>query len=213
MDDGFTSGRFRFRVEWSDWESDKARGFHEELEDDAFDLRLARTGKIPDLGGAPIASWLLARFARLTDDGLGLAGVEHNDGGGYVIEFVVYRIYSEWEDPQATFVQPLLFDVAELGVDVEPEKPVASFQFQATMEGAVVLGQRAHDCPAEEVLEALAAALLAAPTELLRRQLAVKDPEWKCDPEMYCPRPVKGSRNWYGWDGSEFLGKFNIRER
>ena len=64
----------------------------------------------------------------------------------------------------------------------------------------------------EGVLEALAAALLAAPADLMPRELAVRDPEWKLDPEMYRPRPVKGSRNWYGWDGSQFLGKDNIRE-
>lgn len=43
MAGSFTSGRFRFDVEGSDRESDAARGFHEDLEDDAFDLRLTGT--------------------------------------------------------------------------------------------------------------------------------------------------------------------------
>src|SRR5262249_25522727 len=123
-----------------------------------------------------------------------------------------YRLHPDWADETATSRQPFLFDVAEFERPVAPEKPVASFQFQADMEGAAVVGQRAADCPAEDVLEALAAALLAAPADLMPRELAVRDPEWKLDPEMYKPRPVKGSRNWYGWDGSQFLGKDNIRE-
>src|SRR5947208_2044149 len=165
MAGSFTSCRFRFQVERSDWESDVARSFHGDLQDDAFDLRLTGTGKVPDLGGAPVASWLLARLARLTDDRLGLASVENVDGGGYVVEFVVYLIPADPATQKATIVQPLLFNMDELGVDVEPERAVASFQFQAGMEGAAVVGQRATNCPAEKVLEALAAALLAATTE------------------------------------------------
>jgi hypothetical protein len=186
MDGSFTSGRFRFQVESSDWVHDEARGFNEDLYDDGdLGLRLAGSGRVPDLGGAPLASWLLARLARLTDGRLGLAGEEHNDGGGYVVEFVVYA---------------------------EPEQAVASFQLQADMEGAGVVGQRVADCPAEEVLGALAAALLAAPDELMARELAVRDPEWELDPEMYKPRPVEGTCNQYGWDGQHFLGKDNVRD-
>jgi hypothetical protein len=206
----FTSGRFRFEVEGRDWESDSARSFHEDLEDGDFDLRLTRTGRVPDLGGSPIASWLLARLARLTDDRLGLASRCDTDGGGYVVDFVVYRVHVAWED-EAALGQRFLFNMEEFQRPVEPEHPIASFQFQADMEGAAVLGRRAADCPGEEVLEAFAAAIIAAPTDLLPRQLVVKDPEWKLDPEMYRPRPVKGSRNSYGWDGVQFLGRDNIR--
>jgi hypothetical protein len=205
MAGSFTSGRFRFQVEGSDWETDAARGFREAFQEDAFDLRLTDTGKVPDLGGAPIASWLLARLARLTDDRLGLAGVEDADGGGYMVEFVVYRLPAA-PDP----MQPLLFNMDEVDSDVVPDSPVASFQFQADMEGAAVLGHRAADCTAEEVLDALATALLAAPADLMPRELSVRDPEWELDPEMYRPRPEEGSCNWYGWDGFVYLGKDNI---
>jgi hypothetical protein len=212
MGGSFTSGRFRFQVEASDETSDKARGFHEELLDEAFDLRLSDTGRVPDLGGAPIASWILARLARLTDGALGLASEEFNDGGGYMVEFVVYLVHIEPEKTRAPFVQPLLFDMEELGVYIEPEKPVASFQFQGDMEGAAVLGYRTADCPEEKVLEALAAALLVAPDDLLSREIAIIDPEWELDPEMYKPEPVTDSCNWYGWDGFQFLGRDNIRD-
>jgi hypothetical protein len=212
MAGSFTSGLFRFEVEGSDWETDLARGFHEYLEDDAFDLRLTSTGSVPDLDGSPIASWLLARLARLTDDELGLAEREDTDGGGYVVEFVMYRVSIDWAEEAASSGQRFLFNVAEFQRPVELEIPIASFQFQADMEGAAVIGRRAVDCLADEVLEAFAAAILAAPADLRPRELIVRDPEWKLDPEMYTPRPFKGSRNSYGWDGFQFLGRDNIRE-
>ena len=111
MAGSFHSGRFRFQVESTDWTSDVDRGLLEELLDDAFDVRLTRAGQVPDLGGAPLASWLLARLARLTDGRLGLADVEDNDGGGYMVEFVVYPIGVNPASPEATSVQPLLFDL------------------------------------------------------------------------------------------------------
>ena len=80
------------------------------------------------------------------------------------------------------------------------------------MEGVGVIGQRASDCSAEELLDALAAALLAAPAELVPHELAVRGPEWKMDPDEFRPRPVRGSRNWYGWDGGQFHGTDNIRD-
>jgi hypothetical protein len=198
----------RFEVEGSDWVSDSARGFHEDLEDNAFDLRLTNTGRVPVLGGFPIASWLLARMARLTNDQLGLASREDTDGGGYVVDFVVYRVSVGWEE--AATGERFLFNMAEFECPAEPE-PIASFQFQAGMEGAAVIGRRAVDCRAEEILEAFAAAILEEPADLQPRELVMRDSEWRLDPEIYCPRPVKGSRNVYGWDGFEFLGRDNIR--
>jgi hypothetical protein len=212
MAGSFTSGRFRFEVEKSDWETDSARGFVEDLEDDEFDLRLTSTGKVPDLSGSPIASWLLARLARLMDDRLGLADREDTDGGGYLIEFVVYRSNTDWADKTANSEQGFLFNMAEFQRPLEPEYPIASFQFQADMEGAAVLGRRTADSSTEKILATFAAAILAAPTDLLSRELVVRDPEWWLDPEMYTPRPDKDSRNSYGWDGFQFLGKDNIRE-
>jgi hypothetical protein len=177
----FTHGQFHFRVEGADY----LPGVGEPLDDDAFDLRLTPSGRVPDLGGAPLASWLLARLARLTDDGFPSNGKEHNDGGGWCVEFVVY------------------------GAD---ERPLAAFQFQGDMQGAAVVGDRAPDCDPEAVLGTLAEALLEHPGDLLRCRLRVVDPEWKHDPGCYEPRPVPGDRNVYGWDGQRYLGRKNIRE-
>jgi hypothetical protein len=212
VDDEFVSGRFRFRVEHSDSLDDQLRGFHEELTDDTFDLRVTRTGWIPELNGAPIASWFLARLNRLTDNCPWMGGKDYVDGGGFAIDFVAYLTFIEPDYSKAPFVQPLLFDMKALGLHVEPDRPVASFQFQGDMQGVAVLGQRAADCPAEEVLDALAAALVKAPEQLLECKLEVIDPEWKLDPEIYTPRPRKGTRNEYGWDGTQFLGRWNVRD-
>jgi hypothetical protein len=213
MRGSFSSGRFRFQVEGRDRETDLARGFREDLEDDSFYRRLTDTRKVPDLGGAPIASWLLARLARLTDGRLGFAGRHDSDGGGYMVEFVVYLLHPDWVPQTGPSVQLFLFNMAEFERPVDPEKPVASFQFQADMQGAAVIGRRTPDCPAEQLLHAFATALLAAPTDLMGRELEVYDPEWREDPSAYKPRPTKSSRNWYGWDGFHFLGKDNIRDR
>ncbi len=207
----FHSGRFRFQVERSDWSSDSENGF-EEAFDNGLDLRLVYSGKLPDLGGAPIASWLLARLAKLTDNQLGLAGIEHNDGGGYVVDFVVYRVSVSPAGKNVCFFQQSLFEPGDVYTDEGVGYPVASFQFQADMEGAAVLGRRSSEFEAEDILAAFATALLAAPTDLTPRELVVKDPEWKLDSEIYRPQPVKGSRNSYGWDGSQFLGQDNIRD-
>jgi hypothetical protein len=156
----FSWGRYHFELEPSGWEEDEVRGFQEDLIDEAFDVRLTDTGRVPDLRRAPIASWLLARLAYLTGDDLG--GKEDNDGGGYMIEFVVYL---EPEKPVPGQIQKMLPFVPEFIVSGEP-KPVAAFQFEADMEGVAVLGQRTVDCEDERILEALAAAFLAAPEEL-----------------------------------------------
>lgn len=207
----FTSGCFRFEIDRLDDESEVARSLQSDLEE-WLDLRLIQSGKVPNLCGAPLASWLLARLAFLTDDCLCLAGEEANDGGGYEIDMVVYRSTVARPPQQPGIVQGFLFDIGELLLPVESEQPVAAFQLQADMEGVGVIGERAPDCSADELLGALAAALLAAPEDLIPCELVVRDPEWELDPEMYQPWPDADSRNVYGWDGTEFLGKDNITE-
>jgi len=199
----FTWGWFRFQVE----KADSVFGLDNELYDD-FDLRLTPSGLVPDLGGAPIASWVLARLADLTDDRLALASEEHVDGGGYVIEFVAYQVEKPTVKPQ-----PLLpFDPPIIPSHEEMERPIAAFQLQGDMEGVAVLGDRAADCSADTILNALAAAILAAPRKLKCRCVAVYDPEWEMEHETYNPEPTERSRNWYGWDGSQFLGRDNVRD-
>jgi hypothetical protein len=143
----FSSGRFRFQVEDLSW----LPGLSERLDDEAFDGRLVKTGRVPELHGAPVASWLLARLARITDGGFPSSGKERNDGGGWCVDFVVYT---------------------------EDGRPVATFQLQGDMRGAAVLGDRAAECPAEEVLQALVDRLVDAPDDLIESRLTVVDREW-----------------------------------
>lgn len=179
----FIQSPLRFQVESTEW----VLGLREELNDDEFDLRLQRFGSVPELDGAPIASWLLARLGRMTDDGLSfpLFDKQRNDGGGWCSDFVVYD---------------------------NAERPIAAFQFQADMQGAAVIGNRSADVPSDTLLDALAAALMAVPTSIQECRLTVIDPDWKHEPDAYHPVPVKGSRNTYGWDGAQFFGRENIRE-
>jgi hypothetical protein len=160
-----------------------------EICEDCFDEVLRRSGRLPaTLGSAPVASWLLARLVRLTDHGLGFpttANIQWNDGGGYMIDFVA-------------------FDQDRSGI--------ADFQLQGNTEGVAVLGDCGNGWTPEEVLGEFAGALLAAPEEVAPSQLGVYDLEWDEVPESFRPRPWQGSRNWYGWDGQNYLGSDNIRE-
>lgn len=53
---------------------------------------LKSSGKLPSLGPAPVASWLLARLFQLTLERLGFEthGKIYNDGGGYYLNFVAF---------------------------------------------------------------------------------------------------------------------------
>jgi hypothetical protein len=178
----FQWGRFRFRV----GTRGAVTGRRTDLYEGDFDARLTSTGRLPDLGGGPIASWALARLRHLTGGGLPAEREARTDGGGYVIEVVAYE---------------------------DSGRPVAAFQFQGDAVGLGVVGQRGRGCPAEDVLGALAAALAAEPGALRPCRYTVVDPEWAYYPEDFTPPPGAGSRNCYGWDGAEFLGRGNIRER
>src|SRR5258708_23565906 len=60
---------------------------------ETFDETLRRSDRLPaHLGRVPVASWLLARLVRLTDNGLGFPAEceQRNDGGGYTIDFVAF---------------------------------------------------------------------------------------------------------------------------
>ena len=179
----FTSENFVFTVEFDEWLPGVNQPF---FGDDMFEPRIVESGRVPDLNGAPLASWLLSRLAHLTDDGVPSSGRERNDGGGWTIPFVVR--------------------------DATNDRPVASFQLQGSMGGLDVVGDRAADCSSEQLLNALIAAVLDRPTDLMPCRLTVVDPEWRHDPDGYVPRPAPGGRNRYGWDGSRFLGRRNIRD-
>src|SRR5262245_41810283 len=62
------------------------------LEQPDFAGVLSSSGKLPSLGTAPVASWLLARLFQISRDRLGIEthGRSYNDGGGYYLNFVAF---------------------------------------------------------------------------------------------------------------------------
>jgi hypothetical protein len=119
-------------------------GATEELDDQAFDRRFS-----PD---RPIASWILARLARIAGGSLALEDetIEICEGAVYVIDFVVRR-----------------------------GKPIGKIQLQAGREGAALLGVVSID--PELVIDRFAGALLEAPDDVAVCRVRVRDPSWPED--------------------------------
>lgn len=116
------------------------------LED--FDAVLHASGRVPELGGAPLASWVLARLAALAGGRLGLLeeGVELCEGAVFVVDFVV----------------------------AGPAGPVGKVQVQGGAIGVGLLG--VVEGSAEAVAQALRDALLGEPEVLASYAVAVAEP-------------------------------------
>jgi hypothetical protein len=178
----FSHGDYRFQIE--DYEFG-IYGLKHSLDEECLDDILLQSNKMPPLDGSPVSSWMLARLAKLTLGSLGfpLKSRQRNDGGGFALDFITY-----------------------VG-----SAPVAVFQLQGDTMGAAVLGRRTENYASDVILKCLVSALLESPEEVSMCSLSVTDPEWKEDPDSYTPKPVRGSRNWYGWNGKRYLGENNIR--
>lgn len=133
-----------------------------ELSVEDLDRRLA-VFALP--GGAPLASWLLARLERLSG-GLGLApdGEDEVEDALWILDFVVE----------------------------EAGQPVAKVQLQAGAIGAGLLGVARAPDDAARLVDALVAALTAAPDEVA-----------PCRTRVVCPRT--GAAAVYGFDGTRYL--------
>lgn len=161
-------------------------GLTKERVENDLDKIFSRNERLPNLGKAPVASWVLARLARLTQGKLGscLDPKQRNDGGGYAVSFLVYN---------------------------SDQLPIAELELQGDSMGAFVLGRCSECISSEETVNALVSALIADAQDLTPCRISVIDPEWREDPEGYTPKPKRGARNWYGWDGLRFLGADNLR--
>jgi hypothetical protein len=120
-----------------------------ELDEQRLDRLLAPI--VP--AGAPVASWLLARLARVCAGSLAFEPevVEICDGGLYVIDFVL-----RWGG-----------------------EPVGKIQVQAGASGVALLGVLAID--PDVVIERFVAALATAPQEVAQICVRVRDPAWRED--------------------------------
>lgn len=152
---------------------------------DWYDLDEAfqNSGQLPDLNGAPIASWVLARLRRLIP-GLPASSDEENDGGGFCFNF-----------------------------DVQKDRElVASIQLQGDTISPIVLGHGSADV-GDSLKAAFVSALLKTPNDLEECCYRIIDLEWQEDPDSYSPTPTDDSVNEYGWKPNDgFLGQHNIKE-
>lgn len=148
-----------------------------------LDEQLEETGNLPDLHGAPLASWLIARL-RAIEESLPVELNEQNDGGGYAFEMAV----------------------------AVQNRIVASFQLQGDMDGIAVLGRAIDDETADEILNELVLLLVGAPLDVAECRYTIVDPDWKFDPDCFVPTPTDDSRNEYGYQNGQYLGAANIRE-
>lgn len=141
----FVSGDLAFEVD--DGYSLLQLASAEEVDDQTLDRRLA-AGAPPD---APLASWLLARLARLAGGTLALEEetVEICEGALYVVDFVLRK----------------------------DGEPIGKVQLQAGRAGAALLGVVSQIEPAE-VIERFTTALLADPHQIAACRVRVRDPSW-----------------------------------
>lgn len=149
-----------------------------------FDERLLGSGRVPAIGPAPIASWVLARLEALSGEGgLGFSPgfPEFVDGGTWVLDFLVGR----------------------------GAEPVGKVQLQGGMIGVGALGVLAPGEDPEAVVGALCEALLAAPEAVRPIEVWVVDPEQGDLPEEYEPEPNDGHVCRFGYDGEAYLGADN----
>ncbi len=149
--------------------------------------QLQSSGRLPDLGGAPVASWLLARLQYLSEDTdlTPSNEVEYIDDGVWVLDFVV----------------------GQGGV------PVAKVQLQAGMTGAAILGAAIDKAQADFLLACIVEGLLVEPLAVAECLVEIHDPLWRSDPEAYLPRPDEGAVARFGFDGDTYLGHGNIQAK
>jgi hypothetical protein len=121
-----------------------------EICEEELDLRLMNSGKVPTLRGAPVASWVLARLAALTGEtlGSGQGEMQHNDGGDYNLEILVYR---------------------------QDRTPVGQVQLQGGRGGVAALGECAATESPARIVEEFIAALLHEPKAVAPCQLRVRN--------------------------------------
>lgn len=145
-------------------------------------LQAALTAPL-DLGGAPFASWVLARLFALSTDLGSVTGsrVEVVDDAVFVLDWVVSA----------------------------EDEPVAKVQIQGGMLGVGLLGVQARDL-GRRIVDPLTAVLAARPHEVATGVIRVRDPDWVEAPHDYRPRPGDDAANVFGWDGVRYLGADNV---
>ncbi|GAA4441841.1 hypothetical protein [Bremerella cremea] len=146
------------------------------VEQTSLDALLVEGDRLPPLGAAPVASWLLARLMFLTNERLGFEANDtlHHDGGGYYLNFIAFS---------------------------KQMQPLAFFNVHGTSAGCQLWGQCDRGWSAEQLLSTFRDALLEDPTALMSCRLQSYD----TDPPDLDRRRVRKLQP-LGWDGEHFLG-------
>jgi len=144
--------------------------------DEEFDRRLADSGRLPDLGSAPVASWVAARLARLVGGLPAWACDQHVDGGEYCIAFLVFD---------------------------RERSHIGSVQVQADRSGVAVCCACPDS---SRVLAELAATLLAELADVTDCRIEVHDPEDEAECELEGRDPDTRCQGAYGYEWGAYLG-------
>jgi hypothetical protein len=142
----------------------------------SLDGLLMQTAKLPNLGAAPIASWLLARLMRLTTEGLGFEANAklYHDGGGFYLNFIAFS---------------------------RAIKPLAFFSVHGTCAHCNCWGQCAESFQPTDLTRVFVDALVENVDDLMECKLTYYD----TDPPDLEKRRV-GNPRVLGWDGTTLLG-------
>lgn len=137
---------------------------------------LVASGRLPGLGPAPEASWLIARLFHLTGERLGFESHDRlrNDGGGVPLKLIA-------------FTRVL--------------KPVAFLFFRADSTAITLSGECALEYMPRQIVDAFLATLLDKPLDLTVCKLITIDTD---PPDL--PLHRRGKAHIFGWDGKNFLG-------
>lgn len=175
LDGVFWQGRLGFVVDRGWAESHIADGRAIERID--IGPLLEFSGRLPDLGLAPVASWLVARLFQSTGNRLGFEPHARlrNDGGGVPIHLIAFT---------------------------ESLKPVAFLFLRGESSGIELWGECAAEVSLDQITSAFASALIENPDHLMRCKLTTID----ADP-LNLPGRRYGTPHVFGWDGRKFLGR------
>ena len=144
--------------------------------DEDFGRRLAGSGRLPDLAGAPVASWVVARLARLVGRLPGWACEQHGDEGAYRLPLLVFG-----PDRSHLGGSEVVGDRAGVAVCCECPDPA-------------------------EVLAELAAALLAEPAAVAECRVEVREAEDEAECELQGLDPDTRVQAVYGFERGRYLG-------
>lgn len=147
-----------------------------QIEPTSLDALLAETGKLPELGPAPLASWLLARMMCLTNERLGFEthAKLYHDGGGFYLNVIAFS---------------------------RDLKPLAFFNVHGTSSACSLWGQCDRDFPPSNLQQIFISALVADADALVKCRLQCYDTDPLDLDKHRIGKPIV-----LGWDGQAFLG-------